>query len=119
MYQTSTGTHHHRSGRSVDHRIYLPEGVQPLPAIFREHGYYTCNGSGLQDLDYRTQPMTDRSRNRLGKTDYNFEWDPEIYDSNDWSGRNKNQPFFMQVQLHGGKLRGASETRGGSRRRAG
>lgn len=109
MYQTSTGTHHHRSGRSVDHRIYLPEGVQPLPAIFREHGYYTCNGSGLPHLDYRTQPMTDRSRNRLGKTDYNFEWDPEIYDSNDWSGRNKNQPFFMQVQLHGGKLRGASE----------
>ena len=53
--------------------------------------------------------MTDRSRNRLGKTDYNFEWDPKIYDSNDWSGRNKNQPFFMQVQLHGGKLRGASE----------
>ncbi|MFM7150237.1 MAG: sulfatase-like hydrolase/transferase, partial [Gemmataceae bacterium] len=35
-----------------------------------------------------------------------FEWDRNIYDSNDWGGRNPGQPFFMQVQLHGGKHRG-------------
>ena len=46
----------------------------------------------------------------LGKTDYNFEWDPKIYDANDWAGRKAGQPFFMQVQLAGGKLRGGNDT---------
>ncbi|MDB4338887.1 sulfatase [bacterium] len=107
MYQTSIGAHHHRSGRGK-HRISLPEGIRPIPAILQEAGYYTCIGSGLQSLDFRTQPVSSRTRNRLGKTDYNFDWDKSIYDSDDWSGRKKGQPFFMQVQLHGGKLRGAS-----------
>jgi arylsulfatase A-like enzyme len=107
MYQTATGTHHHRSGRG-EHRISLPTGVKPVPELFQEAGYYTCIGSGLLDLDYRSQPFTDRSRGRIGKTDYNFDWKPTMYDANDWSGRRAEQPFFMQVQLHGGKLRGAS-----------
>ena len=107
MYQTATGTHHHRSGRGK-HRISLPAGVKPMPELFQEAGYYTCIGSGLLDLDYRSQPLTDRSRERMGKTDYNFDWKRSIYDGNDWSGRRSGQPFFMQVQLHGGKLRGAS-----------
>ena len=107
MYQTTIGSHHHRSGRGV-HRITLPNDVRPIPAIFQEAGYYTCIGSGLPELDYRTQPVTSRTRGRRGKTDYNFDWDPEIYDGHDWSGRQDGQPFFMQVQLHGGKLRGAS-----------
>ena len=29
-----------------------------------------------------------------------------MYDGNDWAGRKPGQPFFMQVQLHGGKYRG-------------
>jgi arylsulfatase A-like enzyme len=107
MYQTSIGAHHHRSGRG-EHRIKLPDGVRPVPALFHEAGYYTCMGSGLPELDYRSQPFSSRTRNRLGKTDYNFDWDKSIYDSHDWSGRGDSQPFFMQVQLHGGKLRGAS-----------
>ena len=107
MYQTTTGTHHHRSGRGK-HRIVLPAGVEPVPELFQEAGYYTCIGSGLLDLDFRSQPLTDRSRERMGKTDYNFDWKSSIYDDNDWSGRRSGQPFFMQVQLHGGKLRGAS-----------
>ncbi len=107
MYQTSIGAHHHRSGRG-EHRITLPDGVRPIPAIFQEAGYYTCIGSGLKDYDYRSQLVNGRERGRLGKTDYNFDWDKSIYDSHDWSSRKKGQPFFMQVQLHGGKLRGAS-----------
>ena len=103
MYQTTTGTHHHRSGRGK-HRISLPAKVKPVPELFQEAGYYTCIGSGLIDLDYRSQPLTDRSRERMGKTDYNFDWNRDIYDGNDWSGRRSGQPFFMQVQLHGGKL---------------
>ncbi|MEE2936021.1 MAG: sulfatase [Planctomycetota bacterium] len=109
MYQTSIGSHHHRSGRGA-HRIILPDGVQPVPKLFQDAGYYTCIGSGLPDRDYRSQPISTRTRNRLGKTDYNFDWDKSIYDSHDWSGRQPEQPFFMQVQLHGGKLRGASAT---------
>ena len=93
-YQTTIGSHHHRSGRG-ELKIHLPEGVEPVPAIFKRAGYYTCIGGFGAD------------RERLGKTDYNFEWDPAIYDAADWSGRQQGQPFFMQVQLHGGKLRGA------------
>jgi len=108
MYQTSIGAHHHRSGRG-EHRITLPDGIRPVPSLFQDAGYYTCIGSGLQDLDFRSQPFSSRTKSRLGKTDYNFDWDKSIYDSHDWSGRKRGQPFFMQVQLHGGKLRGASE----------
>lgn len=109
MYQTTIGAHHHRSGRGK-HRINLPVGVVPLPKLFQQAGYYTCMGSGLTDLDYRSQiPTKSRSR-ALGKSDYNFTWDRGIFDGNDWSGREAEQPFFMQIQLHGGKLRGASES---------
>ena len=45
---------------------------------------------------------------RLGKTDYNFVWDESMYDGSDWSGRAAGQPFFMQVMLSGGKLRGGT-----------
>jgi len=107
MYQTTIGAHHHRSGRG-EHRITLPGGVRPVPSLFQDAGYYTCIGSGLQDLDFRSQLFSSKARSRLGKTDYNFDWDKSIYDSHDWFGRRTGQPFFMQVQLHGGKLRGAS-----------
>lgn len=104
MYQTSIGAHHHRSGRGK-HRIQLPEGVRPIPELFKAAGYWTCNGSGLPGVDRTGLPT---SKVRPGETDYNFDWDKSIYDSHDWAGRKKRQPFFMQVQLHGGKLRGAS-----------
>ncbi len=93
-YQTTIGAHHHRSGRGVE-KVYLPAGVEPIPALFQRAGYYTCIGAGTPE------------RNHLGKTDYNFEYDLAIYDGTDWSDRAPNQPFFMQVQLHGGKHRGA------------
>ena len=105
MYQNSIGAHHHRSGRGKN-KIQLPDGVRPIPEIFQEAGYFTCIGSGLKNFDFRSLPT---KTGRRGKTDYNFDWDTEIYDSHDWSKRNDNQPFFMQVQLHGGKIRGAAE----------
>ncbi|MEI8020568.1 MAG: sulfatase [Schlesneria sp.] len=92
MYQTSIGAQNHRSGRGVE-KIQLPEGVEPVPALFKRAGYFTAIGGPLV------------KRDELAKTDYNFEWDRAIYDSNDWSGRQPGQPFFMQVQLHGGKYR--------------
>jgi len=93
MYQTTIGAHNHRSGRG-EMKIRLPEGVRPAPVIFKEAGYYTAIGG----------PLVNGTDN-LAKTDYNFEWDEKMYDGNDWAGRKAGQPFFMQVQLHGGKYR--------------
>lgn len=105
MYQTSIGAHHHRSGRGPL-KIELPSGIVPIPALFQQAGYYTCNGSGLPGIGPNGRP---NNRSAIGKTDYNFEWDPAIYDSHDWAGRAEGQPFFMQVQLPGGKLRGGTD----------
>lgn len=108
MYQTSIGAHHHRSGRGVE-KIRLPEGVTPVPALFQQAGYFTCIGSGLSAEQGAGKKGKKSNRGGLGKTDYNFEYDASIYDSHDWAGRQPNQPFFMQVQLAGGKLRGGND----------
>ncbi|MFN4258480.1 MAG: sulfatase [Gemmataceae bacterium] len=92
MYQTSIGAHHHRSGRGVE-KIHLPDGVDPVPVLFQRAGYYTCNSGWPVGKNF-------------GKTDYNFEWDRQMYDGNDWSERRPGQPFFAQIQLPGGKYRG-------------
>lgn len=118
MYQTTIGAHQHRSGRGTE-KIVLPAGVEPVPAIFQRAGYFTCIGTGLADVARNGKAKSakkktsadgaDGAARGLGKTDYNFEWDPKIYNANDWSGRKAGQPFFMQVQLGGGKLRGGSD----------
>ena len=113
MYQTTIGAHHHRSGRGTE-KIVLPNGVVPVPAIFQGAGYYTCIGSGLPDAGRggkgrNTKKAGTDASGGHGKTDYNFEWDAKIYDSHDWAGRKAGQPFFMQVQLAGGKLRGGND----------
>ena len=92
MYQTTIGAHQHRSGRGTV-KIHLPAGVEPVPALFQRAGYFTSNG------DYPPKGE------RLGKTDYNFEWDPKMYDGHDWSRRKSGQPFFAQIQLWAGKNR--------------
>jgi len=121
MYATSIGAHHHRSGRG-QLKIELPDDVAPVPAIFQAAGYFTCIGSGLIDQGRRTEKPKNKAAKsdqaRMGKTDYNFEWDHAIYNSHDWAGRNESQPFFMQVQLAGGKLReGSPEARAAFRDR--
>jgi arylsulfatase A-like enzyme len=107
MYQTSIGALHHRSGRGKL-KIHLPEGVTPIPKLMQDAGYFTCIGSGLPEGDIPAGKKNQPRRAALGKTDYNFEWDASIYDANDWSARKEGQPFFMQVQLPGGKLRAES-----------
>lgn len=104
-YQTSIGAHHHRSGRGRL-KIELPADAPLAPALFQQAGYYTCIGDGLAAS---TDTAQGRSAQELGKTDYNFQWDRSVYDGADWAGRAPEQPFFMQVQLPGGKLRGNTE----------
>ncbi len=89
MYQTSIGAHHHRS--SVGAAIKLPDHVQLVPRLFQQAGYHTSNGS---------YPAMQK-----GKTDYNFGFDPGVYDGTDWKTRKQGQPFFAQIQLWGGKIR--------------
>lgn len=96
MYQTSIGAHHHRSGRG-ELKISLPEHIKLVPKLFQEAGYHTSI-SGWPG-----------AKVRFGKTDYNFEWDKEVYDSSLWQDREEGQPFFHQVQTPGGKLRGKDE----------
>lgn len=106
MYRTTLGSHHHRSGRGAL-KINLPQGVEPAPKLFQRAGYFTCIGSGLNEE--QTAGKKGKGKRALGKTDYNFEWDESVYDANDWAGRQPGQPFFMQVQLAGGKLRGGTD----------
>ena len=95
MYQTSIGAHQHRSGRGTE-KIHLPEHVKLIPKMFQEAGYYVTNRGGA------TFENAAKVGNRIGKTDYNFEWDESVYDGNDWRKRSAGQPFFAQYQLHGG-----------------
>ena len=91
MYQTSIGAHHHRSSRGKA-KIHLPKHIKTIPEIFKDARYYTCNGS--------------EKVGKYGKDDYNFFYKRgDLYDGPDWSGRKKDQPFFAQIQLRGGKLR--------------
>ncbi|MBM3854181.1 MAG: sulfatase [Verrucomicrobia bacterium] len=109
MYQTAIGAHHHRSGRG-ELKIRLPEGVEPTPARLQRAGYYTCIGSGLPNTSRTGKAKAGKGGgDGLGKTDYNFEWERAMYDGSDWAGRKPGQPFFMQVQLAGGKLRGGDD----------
>ena len=96
MYQTSIGAHHHRGGRGEE-KIHLPEHIKLIPKLFQEAGYHTSI-SGWPG-----------AKSKFGKTDYNFEWNKEVYNSSLWQDREKGQPFFHQVQTPGGKLRGKDE----------
>lgn len=96
MYQTSINAQNHRGWRGKL-KNQLPEGVTPLPLLFKKAGYWTCNGG-----------KADRESSG-GKTDYNFEWPDSMYDGSDWKKRAEGQPFFAQIQLSGGKLRDGAQ----------
>ncbi len=82
VYQTATGTHHHRT----EVKKPLPDPVVPILTLLRDAGYYLCNSNNT---------MT-----RPGKTDYNFTTSGKVFDGVDWSKRKPGQPFFAQIQIH-------------------
>ena len=80
MYQTSLGAQNHRSqqtgikggGNTAYYDSYeLPEEIKLIPQLFQEAGYFTTLGEGVDCQN-------------LGKTDYNFIFDPSVYHGADW-----------------------------------
>ncbi|MFT4929599.1 MAG: arylsulfatase A-like enzyme [Phenylobacterium sp.] len=98
MMQTSLGVHNHHSARTDAAAFHLPDHIKTLPELFKQAGYFTFNS---------------------GKDDYNFTYDrKDLYEGSyaehplygksgvaiDWNARSdKDQPFFGQIQLKGGK----------------
>ena len=98
-YQTNIGGQNHRSG-SAKFPITLPAGMKTVPQLMKEAGYHTSNLS-LEEFTGSRGPV------KIAKTDYNFVWDRDAtYHTTHWAERKDGQPFFAQVQLHGGKHRG-------------
>ncbi|MDX9753415.1 MAG: sulfatase-like hydrolase/transferase [bacterium] len=85
VYQTTTGAHHHRSHRLQP--FTLPGGIQILPHLAQQAGYFTANiTKGIPGLS------------GTGKTDWNFAA-PEPYQSKDWTDLKAHQPFFAQINF--------------------
>jgi arylsulfatase A-like enzyme len=84
MYPVSIGSHQHRT--HPDAMKPLPGEVKTITEYFEEAGYFTFNGNV-------------KNPERVGKKDYNFTTEYEIYDGTDWTQRAEGQPFFGQVQI--------------------
>ena len=82
-------------------KIQKPAQVKLIPELFKKAGYYTCLGT----IGHATGTINPKHKSRLGKSDYNFEWDLSVFDAGEWSGRKKGQPFFAKICLSGGKAR--------------
>ena len=117
--QTTIGTHHHRSSRTTDGkvvppelRINLPDYITTVPELMREAGYFTFN-SGKDDYNFHY------NRQKLysvgTKDDYeagmngwqgNTSTNKISFIEDNWSSRqDKNQPWFGQIMILGGKGR--------------
>jgi arylsulfatase A-like enzyme len=104
-YQTAFGLQNHRSS-VPGHPIYLPHDTPLVPELFKQAGYHVNNLTWehflKDDAELQKNPEVP-----IAKTDYNFEWKSEqSYDKKHWAVRKSDQPFFVQIQLHGGKFRG-------------
>ena len=98
MYQTTSGSHNHRSqvdkdkgGGNIDYydSFVLTTEIPLASKLFEEAGYYTTN---------------ERITGETGKQDYNFT-SKNIYSGTSWKESPKETPFFSQIQLKGGKNR--------------
>jgi arylsulfatase A-like enzyme len=104
-YQTSIGAQNHRSS-VPGHIITLPPDTPLVPAVFKANGYHT-NNLTVEAFLRTSEDVARDPRVKVAKTDYNFDWDEATtYDATHWSARDDGKPFFVQVQMHGGKYRG-------------
>jgi arylsulfatase A-like enzyme len=88
LYQTTIGAHQHRSHRDDGYR--LPEGVRVLTDLLRDAGYFTVNVRQFpRGLDLRG----------TAKTDWNFTYVGQPFDSDRWEDLKGRQPFYAQVNF--------------------
>jgi len=97
-WQTTIGAHNHRSSRTEDDQIALPDGVRTIPELLRADGYYTFN-RGKLDYNFTHDPKAlydfhDANMNLARQRDLGALWRPAIA---------AGKPFFGQIQLRGGK----------------
>lgn len=107
MYATSIGAHEHYSSfskwRNNVMEVWEPNhlGIRTLPEIFKAAGYYTFNeGKNHYNFVFSIDDLYDH-----WSKSPNFNGAKDGYE---WSGRKReDQPFFGQIQLVGGKVKGA------------
>ena len=117
VYQTTTGTHNHRSSRFTNDsivpkelQIHLPNGMKTIPELMKKAGYFTFN-SGKDDYNfhYDRRALYDvgtKENYKAGMNGWqgNFAIDYMTVNNHVWNARkDKNQPWFGQVQIMGGK----------------
>ncbi len=86
LYQTATGTHHHRSHRQDGYQ--LPLGARLLSHRMRDAGYFTAN---VLDIAPRVRGS--------GKTDFNFKVEGNPFQGTHWNQRTQGQPFYAQINF--------------------
>jgi N-sulfoglucosamine sulfohydrolase len=89
MYQTTIGAHNHRSHRDDGYR--LPEGVRVITDWLRDAGYFTAN---LRELP------AEFGFSGSAKTDWNFAYSGQPFDSSKWDDLKSHQPFYAQINFH-------------------
>lgn len=104
MYQTTIGAHEHYSSFNVwrgnKMETWDPNhlGIRTLPEIFKAAGYYTFNeGKYHYNFVFSREDLYDRY---TAHKDNGFKG---AKNGAEWSGKAKDQPFFGQIQLRGGK----------------
>jgi len=85
LYQTFTGTHHHRSHR--DDGYQLPHGARLVSERLAEAGYFTAN---VLDIAPGVRGT--------GKTDWNWAAS-KGFEGNHWRERAAGQPFYAQINF--------------------
>ncbi len=89
MYQTTIGAHQHRT--EEPNKKPLPPGVRVITDRLRDAGYFTANLVKLP---------TDFGFRGAGKTDWNFIYTGQRFDSADWNDLKAHQPFYAQINFH-------------------
>ncbi|MDQ8192585.1 sulfatase family protein [Roseibacillus persicicus] len=116
VYQTTTGTHQHRSSRGPDgkvvpeeDRIHLPEGMKTVPELFREAGYFTFN-AGKDDYNFHYDRRALYSVGTSAKYGVGMNgWqgnkaDPiNTFTEHTWTDCPDGDPWFGQIMIWGGK----------------
>ena len=85
VYQTTSGTHNHRSHRKDGYP--LPDGIRLVSHRLADAGYFTANVTSMA-------PELSAS----GKTDFNFYTEKPFHGTH-WNQRAAGQPFYAQINF--------------------